>query len=364
MFNIDFIRNVVECHNVFTPRFLVLLMNRRDEPELNLDQILDRLRSIFGKGGGVGKFPIYIIVIIVVGLLGFWLSTGIYRVDARERGVVRMFGSFSDIASPGLNFRLPSPITSLVKVDVEQLRTAEIGFRSTELGAATRNLDEALMLTTDNSIVEAQMVVQYRVVDPKNFVFNTKDPEGLLHTSAEVALRSIMGRTSLIQALTMRAIVEAGTREFLEELLVIYEPGFQITEIKLQVVDPPDEVKDAFQEVTRALEDETRLQNEALAYQADQLPRAKGQVQVSIRQAAAFHREQVEQATGEANRFLSLLAEYRRAPAVTRERLYIEALESILVGVDKTLIDSKVEVLPILDIAGLGGIAKNEINRE
>jgi len=209
------------------------------------------------------------------------------------------------------------------------------------------------MLTTDNSIVEAQMVIQYRVSDATDFVFNVKDPEKVLHSAAEVAMRSIVGRNDLDTNLTVRATIEQGTRGFLEQLLHEYNTGIILTDVKLQTMDPPEEVKDAFQEVTRALEDETRLENQASAYRADQIPRAEGKVQVLIREAGAFHQQQVERARGEANRFLSLLKEYREAPQVTRERLYLETMENVLSTTDKVLIDSDVEVLPFFNVAGL-----------
>jgi membrane protease subunit HflK len=334
---------------------------RQEEPEVNLEQILERLRGSLRRVGigGAGLFS-FVLVALVVGSI-IWLATGFYRVEAAERGIVRLFGSYTGIPTqPGLNWRLPSPITSLVKVNVEQIRTTSVGARITAGGLVTRDLDEALMLTTDNSIVEAQMVIQYRVQEPADFVFNVKDPEEVLHSAAEVALRSIVGRTDLLNALTGRAQVERETREFLNtQLLDVYETGISLTELKLQTVDPPDEVKDDFQEVTRALEAETRLENEAEAYRADQIPRAQGQVQVVIQEAAAFHRQQIEKALGEANRFLSLLQEYRSAPQVTRERLYLETLESVLGTVGKTLIDSEVDVLPLLDLSGLSGLSEN-----
>jgi len=297
-----------------------------------------------------------VVLLIIAAVAVIWLATGLYRVPAGSQGVVRMFGDFSALEGPGLHWRLPSPITALVKINVEEIRTDRIGFRVNPdvPGSSVRALDEALMLTTDNSIVEAQMVVQYRVVNPKDFVFNVADPELVLHTSAEVALRSIVGRTNLQEVITIgRATVEQDTRAFLERLLEDYQAGFQLTDLKLQTVDPPDQVKDAFQEVTRALEDETRLQNEAQAYFADQIPRAQGQVQVTVRAAAAFHTQQVERATGEGNRFLSLLKEYREAPQVTRERLYLETLEEVLGTVNKTLIDPQVNILPLLELSEL-----------
>ena len=287
-------------------------------------------------------------------LLVLWFSTGIYVVSPREQGVIRLFGAFSSISESGLHWRIPSPITSLTLVDVETIRTDRIGFRTEGTDRILRLNDESLMLTTDNSIVEAQLVVQYRVGDPRDFVFQVQDPEDVLHTSAEVALRSIVGRTDLVSVLTVgRPTVERETRAFLENLLMDYKTGIILTDVKLQTVDPPEQVKDAFQEVTRALEDETRLENEGLAYRADQLPKAQGQVQVRIRGAAAYQREQIERAKGETNRFLNLLSEYRNSPSVTRERLYLETLEEVLQTVDKTLIDSEIEILPLLNIDGL-----------
>ena len=337
-----------------------MFQQQRPQPEIDLDQIIAKIREglnrIFQRLGGGGTSGVIAIVIGVVVLI--WLATGLYRVEAGEQGVVRQFGKYTGtLSEPGLNYRLPSPITSLVKVNVEQIRTAGVGFITTPEGVITRNLDEALMLTTDNSIVEAQMVIQYRIGNPKDFVFNVRDPELVLHTAAEVALRSIVGRTELAGILTVgRGIVERETRAFLEDLLDTYGTGISISEVKLQTVDPPDAVKDEFQEVTRALEDETRFENEARAYFADRIPRAQGQVQVEVRDAAAFYQQQIEKARGEANRFLALLGEYRKAPQVTRERLYLETLEQVLATVDKTLIDSDVEVLPFINISALGAL--------
>lgn len=300
-------------------------------------------------------------LIFPIVLIGIWFSTGIYVVSPREQGVIRLFGGFSSIAESGLHWRVPSPITSLTLVDVESIRTDRIGFRSDADNRLLRLADEALMLTTDNSIVEAQLVVQYRVGDPRNFVFEVLNPEIVLHTTAEVALRSIVGRTDLVSVLTTgRPMVERDTKIFLENLLAKYKTGIVLTDVKLQTVDPPEQVKDAFQEVTRALEDETRLENEGLAYAADQIPKAQGQVQVRIRGAAAYQREQIEKAKGETNRFLNLLNEYRNAPSVTRERLYLETLESVFQTVNKTLIDSELAILPLLNVDGLGSDSESD----
>jgi len=320
----------------------------------NIGEVMQNIGGPNGKFGWVfrGGFRRILIIAVVVAS-GLWLSTGVYTVEAGEQAVVRQFGKFHSLADPGLNFRIPAPVQTVTKVNISTIRTAQIGFRSQE-GQTLRVLDEALMLTTDNSIVEAQLVVQYKVSNPKDFVFNVRDPEDVLRTTAEVSLRSVVGRTGLQHLLTVgRGEVELATREFLEGLLNEYKAGMQVTDVKLLTVDPPEEVKDAFQEVVRALEDETRLINVADAYQAGQLPIAKGQVQVQIRGSAAYYQEQVERSAGEAGRFLALLEQYRGAPQVTRDRLYLETLETVLSSVEKVIVDSRVEVLPLLSLTGL-----------
>ncbi len=264
-------------------------MNQDVDPEINLSDLFKKLGFGNGNRANTGKGNNYIIPIILVVVLVIWFATGVYQVGPRENGVV--------------------------------------------------------------SIVEAQMVIQYKVSDPKAFIFSAKDPENVLRGASEVSLRSIMGRTKLDDALTSRAIVEQETYTFLLSLLSTYNIGIDITEIKLQVVDPPEEVKDAFQDVTRALEEETTLKNNAKQYAAKKIPTAKGQVQVKIREAAAFHQRQIENATGDTARFLALLEEYRKDPIVTRDRIYIEKMESVFAGVNKTIIDTKVQVLPLLDFA-------------
>ncbi|MBG94828.1 MAG: FtsH protease activity modulator HflK [Chloroflexi bacterium] len=317
----------------------------------------DTIQNIGGASGNFRKIfrggfrGILIIAFLILG--GLWLSTGVYTVEAGEQAVVRQFGKFHSLADPGLNFRIPAPVQTITKVNVEAIRTTQIGFRSQD-GQTLRVLDEALMLTTDNSIVEAQLVVQYKVSDPKDFVFNVLEPEEVLRTTSEVALRSVVGRTGLQYLLTVgRGEVELAVREFTENLLIGYGTGIQITDVKLLTVDPPEQVKDAFQEVVRALEDETRSINVAEAYKAGQLPIAKGQVQVQIRGSAAYYQEQVERSAGEAGRFLALLEQYRGAPQVTRERLYLESLEKVLNSVEKVIVDGNVDALPLLGLTGL-----------
>jgi len=296
----------------------------------------------------------YLIVLIVALLL--WLGTGVYMVQPGEEGVVQTFGRFTGVTTSGLNYHLPRPIQQVQIVDVASIRRAEIGVRSADSGRQDV-LSEALMLTADENIVQVQLLIQYRIADSRAFVFNVQNPEDVLLTSAEVGLRSTVGRMTIDAVITEeRARVQDETRIFLSQLMEDYTTGIQITDVRLQVADPPADVRDAFQEVVRALADKERLINEAQAYQNDIVPRARGDKQKLIEEATAFKEQRVLRATGDADRFLSILEAYRLAPEVTRERMHIEALEAILQRVELTLIDSNAiggQLLPLLPLRDL-----------
>ena len=297
------------------------------------------------------RFFNFILIIVVVLL---WLASGVYIVQPGEEGVVQTFGRFSNITTPGLNYHLPGPIQRVTVVDVERIRRAEIGFRTTDTGSKEEVLSEALMLTTDENIVQVELLVQYRIANSRAFVFNVQNPEAVLITSAEVGLRSTVGQMTIDAVITEeRARVQDDTRLFLARLMEDYGTGIQITDVRLQVADPPEEVRDAFQEVVRALADRERLINEAEAYQNDIVPRARGDKQQLIEEANAFKEQEVLRATGDAERFLSVLGAYRLAREVTRERLHIEALESILDQVELILLDEDAignRILPFLPL--------------
>jgi len=296
----------------------------------------------------------YLGVVSLVVLL--WLASGIYQVQPGEEGVVRTFGQYTMTAGPGLNYRLPWPVQTVTIVDVESIRRAEIGFRTTPEGTKQDILDEALMLTKDENIVQVELLVQYRVADSRDFIFNVQNPERVLLTTAEVALRSTVGNMTIDAVITEeRARVQDETREFLKRLLEEYGSGILVTDVRLQVADPPSEVRDAFQEVVRARADKERLINEAQAYANDVVPRARGEKQKQIEEAEAFKDQQVLLATGDAERFLAVLQEYLLAPGVTRERMHIEALEAILARVELILLDgsSGNQVLPFLPLREL-----------
>ena len=299
---------------------------------------------------GSSKF-LYLLIIGIVLLV--WLATGIYIVQPGQEGVVLTFGKFASVTGSGLNYRLPWPIQSVTIVNVESIRRAEIGFRTTDRDRKREVLSEALMLTKDENIVQVELLVQYRVANSRDFVFNVQRPEQILLTSAEVALRSTVGQMTVDDVITLeRARVQEETRTFLSKLMTDYGTGIQVTDVRLQVADPPKEVRDAFQDVVRARADKERLINESQAYQNNVVPKARGEKQQAIEEATAFKEEQILHATGDANRFLAVLKEYRSARQVTRERMHIEALEKILNQVELILVDDDVGrgVLPLLPL--------------
>ena len=276
------------------------------------------------------------------------LATGIYMVDPGEQGVVRTFGRESGKTGPGLHYRFPF-VQKVDVVNVEQIRRIEVGFRGDQ-----RVPHEALMLTGDENIVEAQMIVQYRVTDPSKYLFRIREPEETLRATAEVALRSMVGRTSIDEVITTgREKVQSETRGWLQKLMDEYQSGVSITEVKLQTVDAPDEVKEAFHDVVRAREEKEKLINQAKGYKADLIPRARGESRKIERAAEAYKEQRVLRASGDAAKFNSVLLEYRKAERVTRERMYLETMERILGKIDKKVVvdkDLAKGALPILPI--------------
>lgn len=306
--------------------------------------------------------PLFVVLAIV------WLASGIYVVGPGEVGVVLQFGRHVAIAQPGLNYRLPSPIQTHHIVDVRTVRSTEIGYRTvTQRSGSTvvqRVPAEALMLTGDENIVEVQLFVQYIVQDPVKYLFRARNPEATLAAAAEVALRSVVGRNTIDHTMTEgRVEVQSQVAEYLQTLLDEYETGLLATEVRLLVVDAPDQVRNAFHDVVRAWEDRERMTQEAQGYREDVIPRARGEAQQLIREAEAYAERRVLMAQGEAARFLSVLAEYKLAPGVTRDRIYLETMESILPEAEKLILSSGVgDVLPLLPLsdfrqspAGVGG---------
>jgi len=310
-------------------------------PDVNqiLEHVSDTLRRNMRRLGPIAGV---VILILIAG-------TGFYSVGPGEQGVVRTFGRETGKTAPGLHYRIPI-IQKKDVVNVEQIRRIEVGFRGQQ-----RVPDEALMLTGDENIVEAQMIVQYRVKEPTKFLFRLKNPEQVLRTTAEVALRSMVGRTTIDDVITTgREQVQEETHAWLQTLMDKYQSGLTITDVKLQTVDAPDEVKEAFHDVVRAREDKEKLINQAKGYKADIIPKARGEAQKIERAAEGYKEQRVLRAKGDAARFDSLLAEYTKAEKVTRERMYLETMGSIMSKVGKKIIVDRGLAKGVLPILPLG----------
>ena len=323
-------------------------MYRQDEPEVNLDQILEKIRSFnpFRRGGddedGGGSrsgngIAYFVLGLFAVGIV-FWMGTGIYTVQPGEEAVIRLVGRYYDTTDPGLHWFWPTPIGKRDVVRVDEVRRLEIGVR----GSAPIP-DEAQMITGDQNIVDVQLLVQYNIKSSQDFLFKAVDPAGLtIKDAAETSLRQVVGQRAIDDVLTIeKEAVQEDTRLKLQELLDLYQTGIRVTEVKLLNVRPPDQVQDAFDDVVRAREDKDRIINLADAYRESQLPLARGDAARLTEAAQAFRETRVAQATGQADRFLAVLQEYRKAPDVTRQRLYLEAMEEILPGVTKFIVDAE-----------------------
>jgi membrane protease subunit HflK len=304
----------------------------------NLEQVSEAIRRNLRKLG-----PILLGIILVLLIL-----SGVYSVNPGEQGVVRTFGKETGKTGPGLHFAVPL-VQKVNVVNVEQIRRIEVGFRGKE-----RVPSEALMLTGDENIVEAQVIVQYRVVDPSKYLFRLRDPEQTILATAEVSLRSVIGRTTIDDAMTTgREQVQAETRTQLQTLMDTYQSGVAITEVKLQMVDAPDEVREAFHDVVRAREEKEQKINKAKGYNEDLLPRARGEARQLVRAAEGYKEQRELRANGDVANFLAVLEEYRKAEKVTRDRLHLETMERILRAVDKkTVVDKDVtkNALPVLNL--------------
>lgn len=297
------------------------------------------------------KAPLIVVGAIVLIVVLLWLATGVYMVGPGEQGVVRRFGRELARTGSGLRYHWPRPIERVDVVNLAVVRRIEVGFRSEPRYRLVP--PESLMLTGDENIVDAQAIVQYRVKDAVQYLFRVMDPDQALRDATEVSLRSVIGRTTIDEAMTVgRVKIQESTLDFLQQLLDTYQAGLLVTEVKLQVVDPPEQVKDAFHEVVRAREDRERVINEAKGYQEDVIPKARGQVEQVMRAAEAYKAQRVIRAEGDAAKFVSVLTEYEKAREVTEQRLYVETLQRVLPKAQKIVIGPNLEgsLLPFLPL--------------
>ena len=269
---------------------------------------------------------LFVVLPVLLGIFAIYSS--FYTIDPGEIGVIQRFGKLSSYSDPGLHLKIPV-VDKLTVVDVEKVRRIEIGFRSDRSRVSI--VQESLMITKDENIVDAQAIIQWKIKDPGNYLFKVWNVESTIKSTAEVALRSSMGVTNIDDALTTgRDLIQSNTRAFLQKLLDSYSSGVAITDVKLQIVDPPEEVKDAFNEVVRAKEDKEKLINNAKGYFEDVIPKARGEAEKMIRQSEAYREQRISKAEGDVARFNQIYSEYRKDKETTKTRIYLEKMESIL----------------------------------
>jgi membrane protease subunit HflK len=309
--------------------------NRNDQGPPDLDEVFRRLKDRIGRmfggrggGGGAGlpgRFGTGGVWLILGILLIAWLLSGIYIVDEGERAVVLRFGKFQEVTLPGPHWRIPFPIETVEVVPVSQYRTVQ---------------QKAEMLTEDENIVIIELEVQYTVKDASAYLFNVRDPDTTIRQAMESAIREVVGKNKMDYILTQgREDVELKTGELLQTVLDRYGTGLLVQNVNMTEAQPPEAVQGAFSDAIKAREDEVRFINEAEAYRNEVVPRARGDAQRLIEEAEAYRTRVVKASQGEASRFLNLLAEYKKAPEVTRERLYLETIESMLGDASKIMVD-------------------------
>ena len=279
---------------------------------------------------------------VLIGILVIWLLTGIYVVGPDEVGVVRTFGKFTRVTQSGLNWKFPSPIETANTPKVTEVKRIEFGFRSLKNGQYRTVEKESLMLTGDENIVDAEMIVQYKIKDPVKYLFNIVEPELTVREASEASLRTVVGRNKIDETLTTgKFTIQEETKEQVQSILDKYESGIHIVAVQLQDVSPPKEVIGAFKDVASAKEDKNRMINQAEGYRNDVIPKARGEAEAMIRDAEGFKESRIKRAEGDATKFTTILKEYNKAKSITEKRLYLETMEKVLPGIDKIIVPDK-----------------------
>lgn len=327
----------------------------------DIDELLSNLQDKFKIGlpkkGGVS----FLVVIVIV----IWLGTGIFIVDPEEQGIIKRFGVVTEVVGPGPHYHIPSPIETVQIEPVTAVRRIEIGFRTIQTGPPAkyrRVLKESLMLTGDENIIDVQFIVQYRISNLENYLYSLTNPDETVKSAAESAMREVIGDTTVTKALTVgKGILEGDTARLLQRTMNSYKGGIIIENVKLQDVHPPDAVKEAFKDVVSAREDREKMINEAEGYRNNLVPKSRGEAAQMINNAKAYAKEKVLVALGETERFNLIYEEYMKAKEITRDRILLETMSSILPKVNKVVADKAVggNVLPFLPI----GQALNELNK-
>jgi len=315
------------------------------QPDLEelLRRSQDRLKQVM-PGSGIPGPLLFLLAAIGIAVAGFYAFT--FRVQPDELGVVLRFGEFVRQEPPGLHFRLPYPIEEVRLPKVTRKNTIEVGFRSSVVrrgSTGTTNVpEESGMLTGDENVVEVPFVVIWRIQDAEKYLFRIQNPESTVKDVAESAMREVVGKTDFERILTTElGQVRTAVQKLMQETLDNYQSGIIIDEVSLQRVFPPSSVGDAFRDVQAAKIDLETLKNQAQAYASKIVPEARGAADRIIAEAEAYKKQTVEEAIGQASRFGAVLAEYQKAPEVTRQRLYLETMERVLGGADKIILDNK-----------------------
>ncbi|HEY4138372.1 MAG TPA: FtsH protease activity modulator HflK [Casimicrobiaceae bacterium] len=292
-----------------------------------------------GSGAPKTKLPLGGAGLLVSLALLVWLASGFYIVDEGRRGVVTRFGKYTETTLPGPRWHLPFPVEGVELVDFSQVKTIEIGYRNTLKSKVDK---EAVMLTDDENIIDIQFAVQYNIKDAFAYVFNNRKPDQIAAFVAESAIREVVGKAKMDFVLYEgREQIAKQTEQLMQQMLDRYATGIFIQKVTLQSVQPPDKVQAAFDDAVKAGQDRDRLKNEGQAYANDVVPRARGQASRLSEEASGYKTEVVQRAEGDAARFRDILVEYNKAPGVTRDRLYLDMMQSVLGNSSKLLIDQK-----------------------
>ena len=324
--------------------------NKKNSGPPDLDELWkkfnERLSGLFGGKGdapspnggrftGGGHLLGYLVGFVAL----LWLASGFYIVDTGERGVVLRFGKYLETTEPGPRWHLPWPIEEREIVNVDQVRTVEVGYRNTVRNKA---LKESLMLTDDENIIDLQFAVQYILKDPVEFLFINRTPEDSALQIAETAMREIVGKNKMDFVLYEgRAEIAARAKQLMQDIHDRHKTGISISQVTLQNIQPPEQVQAAFDDAVKAGQDRERLKNEAEAYFNDVVPRARGLASRLQAEAEGYKLSVIANAQGEASRFSQILAEYQKAPQVTRQRLYLDTMQTVMNNTSKILVDQK-----------------------
>ncbi len=281
--------------------------------------------------GGMG------LIAAIIALI--WVGSGFYIVDASQRGVVLRFGKKTEITEPGPRWHLPFPVETVEIVNLSQVRTVEVGYRD---NVKNKMLKESLMLTDDENIIDIQFAVQYFLSDPADYLFNNRMPDENVRQAAETAIREVVGKNKMDYVLYEgREQVAAAATKLMQEILDRYKSGIVISKLTMQNAQPPEQVQAAFDDAVKAGQDRERQKNEGQAYANDVIPRAKGTAARLIQESEGYKQSVIANAEGDASRFRQILVEYEKAPAVTRERMYLDMMQQVMGNISKVMVDQK-----------------------